>query len=87
MSEDLGFRELFDREYYSFAVDLAKPDEAYYTHILNDLDIKPAEVVFIDYKPENVEAALSVGIQAAVYNLADESMSLAGVLCGFGVAV
>ena len=87
MSEDLGFRELFDREYYSFAVDLAKPDKAYYTHILNDLDIKPAEAVFIDDKPENVEAAQSVGIQAAVYNLADESMSLAGVLCGFGVAV
>ena len=86
MSENLGFREFFDREYYSFAIGLAKPDETYFTHILNDLRIQPAEAVFIDDRPENVEAAQSVGIQAAAYNLADSSTSLAGVLASFGVA-
>jgi putative hydrolase of the HAD superfamily len=62
MSENLGFRELFDREFYSFEIGIAKPDEAYFTHILNDLGVQPAEAVFIDDKPENVEAAKSVGI-------------------------
>ena len=57
------------------------------TGVAPNLEIQPAEVVFIDDKPENVEAAKSVGIQAAVYDLADTSTSLAGVLAGFGVAV
>jgi putative hydrolase of the HAD superfamily len=85
MSQELGLGELFDREYYSFVIGHAKPDEAYFSHIVNDLGIQPAEAVFIDDKPENVEAAKSMGIQAAVYNLADASTSLAGVLAGFGV--
>jgi putative hydrolase of the HAD superfamily len=86
MSKRLGFQELFDHEYYSFQIGLAKPDEAYFTHIVNDLNIQPDEAVFIDDKAENVEAAQSVGIQAAVYNLADGSTSFASVLAGFGVA-
>jgi len=87
MSRKLGFRDLFDREYYSFVIGHAKPDETYFAHILNDLSLEAAEAVFIDDKPENVEAAKSVGIQAAVYNIADESTSLSEVLTGFGIAV
>ena len=62
MSEKQGFQELFDREYYSYAIGLAKPDEVYFKHILNDLSIQPGEAVFIEDKPKNVEAAKSVGV-------------------------
>jgi putative hydrolase of the HAD superfamily len=85
MSENLGLWELSDREYYSFVIGHAKSDEAYFTHIVNDLNIQPREALFIDDRPENVEAAQSVGIQAAVYSLADSSTALASVLSGFGV--
>ena len=39
ISKKQGFRELVDREYCSYAIGLAKPDEVYFKHILNDLSI------------------------------------------------
>jgi len=64
MQANLPYHDYFDRQFYSFEVGLAKPDRAYFEHILDALGIAPNEAVFVDDKLENVEGARAVGIRA-----------------------
>jgi hypothetical protein len=64
MSEILGYKEAFDREFYSCDVGLAKPDLEYFRSILRELGIPPENVLFIDDKLENVCAAQEIGLLA-----------------------
>lgn len=64
MIERLDYPSHFDRTYWSSRMGLAKPDQEFFRHILDDLDA-PAEVVgFIDDSEANVAAARDVGIRA-----------------------
>lgn len=54
----------FEQYFLSYEMDLAKPDPAFFHHILQNLDTAAAECIFIDDRAENVEAALSVGMTA-----------------------
>lgn len=62
MSQVLGYRTLFDREFYSHAIGAAKPDPEYFSRVLEALDLPSADVLFIDDNPSNVHAAATVGI-------------------------
>ncbi len=62
MSGELGYRSLFDREFYSCRIGHAKPDTAYFEHILADLRLAPAQALFIDDVEPNVLSARQVGI-------------------------
>jgi putative hydrolase of the HAD superfamily len=64
MSDELGYRAMFDREFYSCRVGYAKPDTAYFEHILDELQLPPDRVLFIDDIEPNVVAARSVGINS-----------------------
>jgi putative hydrolase of the HAD superfamily len=55
---------LFEKAYYSFHLNLYKPDPAIFEHVLNDSGLDPAETLFIDDYIINVEAARSCGLQA-----------------------
>ena len=57
-------RPLFDRLYPSFELGVAKPDPTIFKLVLDDLDLAPEEVVFLDDHQINVDAAESVGITA-----------------------
>jgi len=59
--------EAFDHHTWSHALNLAKPEAAIYLHAAEGLDTPPANVLFIDDKIENIDAALSVGMQAIQY--------------------
>jgi putative hydrolase of the HAD superfamily len=48
MSEVLGYRYLFDREFYSCKIGIAKPDIKFFKFVLSELDIAPSSVLFID---------------------------------------
>lgn len=85
MSEVMAYRELFDREFYSCFVGAAKPDSAYFTTVLRDLELSGRVVLFLDDREENVAAARQAGLQAAVYDGADGIPSLRRVLSGFGL--
>jgi len=63
MSDELGYRTLFDREFYSCRVGFAKPDPAYFEHILLALNLAPERVLFVDDVEPNVVSARQVGIQ------------------------
>ena len=59
--------EAFDHHTWSHSLRLAKPEHAIYLHAAEGLHTPPANILFIDDKAENIEAALSVGMQAIQY--------------------
>jgi epoxide hydrolase-like predicted phosphatase len=58
------FDDAFDQILISAEVGLVKPDRFIYEKVLSELDVKPAEAVFVDDFPENVAGAKTVGLEA-----------------------
>ncbi len=59
--------EAFDHHTWSHSLNLAKPEPAIYLHAAEGLRTPPANILFIDDRAENVEAAIAVGMQAIQY--------------------
>lgn len=59
----------FDHCIWSHTLKLAKPEAAIYRCAAKGLDTEPAQILFIDDKIENIEAAESIGMQAIQYHL------------------
>jgi putative hydrolase of the HAD superfamily len=57
----------FTHNTWSHAVNLAKPEPAIYLHSAVGLRTPPANILFLDDRPENIEAALAIGMQAIHY--------------------
>lgn len=58
----------FDVLIWSYQVRLAKPDPAIYRLLLDRLGCKPEEILFLDDKRENIDAARSLGINALLFS-------------------
>ena len=56
------FTELFT----SHLIGFRKPDERAYRHVLEQVSLLPHEMLFIDDLPNNVDAALAIGMHAFV---------------------
>jgi putative hydrolase of the HAD superfamily len=63
--------EAFDHHTWSHAVNLAKPEPAIYRHSAEGLATPPANILFIDDRAENIEAALAADMQAIQYTTHD----------------
>lgn len=64
--ENFGYQlldDLFDKAYYSFRLQLYKPDTRIFDHVVGDAGITPGETLFIDDNPENVKAAVRIGLK------------------------
>ena len=87
MSRELGYAELFTREFYSCGLGYAKPDPAYFRAIAAELALPPERLLFIDDHPPNVQAAREVGLHAAVFtaDFASSSRVLRTVLAEHGI--
>ena len=59
-----GYHQLFQSVMYSFEVGLSKPDPKAFELVLEKLQAKPAECLFIDDSERNVQAAQQLGMQA-----------------------
>jgi putative hydrolase of the HAD superfamily len=57
----------FTHNTWSHTVNLAKPEPAIYLHAAKGLRTPPANILFLDDKAENIEAAHAVGMQAIHY--------------------
>ena len=57
----------FDHHTWSYTLNLAKPESAIYLRAAEGLRTPPANILFIDDKAENIEAALAIGMQAIQY--------------------
>ncbi|KAI0848056.1 HAD-like protein [Daldinia vernicosa] len=58
---------LFDRVFTSAAAGMRKPELGFYRHVLDHINLVGNQVVFIDDKEENVDAARAAGIRGLVF--------------------
>lgn len=57
----------------SAKVNLAKPERAIYTHLLQTFNLDPSSCVFIDDREENIEACIEVGMKGIVFKSPDQT--------------
>ncbi|EXJ67185.1 uncharacterized protein A1O5_09832 [Cladophialophora psammophila CBS 110553] len=58
---------LFDGFFISAQVGMCKPELGFFRHVLNKINVKPKDVVFVDDNAENILAARSLGIRCLRY--------------------
>jgi putative hydrolase of the HAD superfamily len=63
----------FDQRTFSCQVRIAKPAPAIFQHCLIGLDVDPQEILFLDDRPENVQAAETLGVHGIVYETAQQA--------------
>jgi putative hydrolase of the HAD superfamily len=63
-----GFLDPFDHVTFSYELKVAKPEAAIYRDAIRGVGVPPSEALFLDDRPENVEGARAVGLQAEVYS-------------------
>jgi len=57
----------FTHHTWSHSVNLAKPEPAIYLHAAEGLHTPPANILFLDDRLENIEAAIAIGMHAIHY--------------------
>ncbi len=70
MSAVLNYREIFEQEFYSCHLGIAKPKPEFFEEITIRLGQPAASILFVDDRMENVLAARKVGLRAEVYDAA-----------------
>ena len=71
----LDFYNTFNKVYYSHEIGLRKPNKEAFQIILNENNLNPTEVFFIDDSPQHIEGAKKLGIQT--YHLQDNEEIIA----------
>ncbi len=61
------FYSYFDHIYNSYYMGKGKRDPTHFTDVASDLDLPPAQILFIDDSERNVATAKSIGMQAIHY--------------------
>ena len=87
MSVVLGYKRLFDREFYSHLIRVAKPDTQYFRSILGSLALPASQVLFIDDSMPNVLAASNAGLQSEHFPSNSGSQHLGALLRQHGLQV
>ena len=67
MRRSLGFGEVFDEQFYSHELGVAKPDPDYFHAILTRIEVPAESVLFVDDTQENVEGARAAGLPAELF--------------------
>jgi putative hydrolase of the HAD superfamily len=77
----------FDVQVWSCEHGIVKPDAAIYRLCLDALGCEPERTLFFDDRPRNVEGARAVGMQAHIFESAEQASEIvrAGMLQGLGV--
>jgi putative hydrolase of the HAD superfamily len=66
--ETLGFRERFDARHYAADLGCAKPDPAFFAAITERAGFAPQELLLLDDRADNVEAARAAGWRGALWD-------------------
>jgi putative hydrolase of the HAD superfamily len=61
-------KKYYDKFYSSYVIGHNKPDKEIYEYVINDIGVKPGDILFFDDNPANVEGAKELGIDARVIN-------------------
>lgn len=76
---------LFDEQFYSSELGLAKPDPAFFDAIVERIGVPADEVLFVDDVPANVAGAREVGIRAEHFAQHGGIAELNRILAGHGI--
>jgi putative hydrolase of the HAD superfamily len=71
LKDGLGWLSLCDVVVVSYELRIAKPDPEVYRLCLEQLSLRPDEVVFVDDHPDNIAAAAALGINALLFTTID----------------
>lgn len=63
LTRKFGFLDIFDVSIFSAEIKMAKPDPKFYYWILDKLELKPQESIFVDDFIENITAAKEIGLR------------------------
>ncbi len=74
MEEVWEIDEIFNYIFISAEIGSAKPDDAIYQHVIQEVGDQPGEMVFIDDFPENVEAARENGLNAIHFRSREQAL-------------
>ena len=83
--DDMGLGAVFEHRFASHLTGRIKPDAEAFEHVLEVLDCRASQVLFLDDNALNIEAARAVGMQAQQVRGAHETRSWlqhAGILTG-----
>ncbi len=78
--QEHGLEKYFDEIVISSEVGLIKPDAEMFHHILQKMGAQPANVVFIDDSPKNINGAAAVGITGVLFTDIKQLKTDLGVL-------
>ena len=70
--DDWHVLDSFEHQFMSYKIGFSKPDSRIYKYVIDKLPFKPEDMIFIDDKKSNVEAALDSGIHAIHFTDYDE---------------
>lgn len=67
MERELDWLPRFDVLVWSYQLRVAKPDPAIYRYAIEQLGTSSSEILFVDDRPPNVDAARALGMMGAVF--------------------
>jgi len=79
---DMQLGSLFDHHFVSHLTGRIKPDAEAFEHVVESLDCKPAQVLFLDDNLLNIDAAKDIGMRAIHVRGLDETQR---ALTNFGI--
>lgn len=82
---ELGDYDVFEHTYASNLIHVAKPDPAFYRHILDAEGVGAQDALFIDDHPVNVDAAAGLGIHAILFETEADAIAKVEAWTGVGV--
>jgi len=85
MRSALPYEDVLDGSFYSYELGVAKPDPAYFTHIVERLGVPPEQLLFVDDRADNVAAARSVGLAAEEVPQHDHGATLRRIFTAYGL--
>jgi putative hydrolase of the HAD superfamily len=87
MRHSLGFGEVFDEQFYSHELGVAKPDAGYFRAVLERIQVPAETVLFLDDRDENVEGARAAGLPAELFPRDGGAVALRAILHRRGVSL
>lgn len=61
--EGLDTDKVFKKEFYSYELKMLKPSREIFEHVIREVGVDPAEILFIDDARDNIEAAAALDIK------------------------
>jgi putative hydrolase of the HAD superfamily len=71
--ERLNWLPAFNQRTFSCEARVAKPAAEIFQHCIDGLGVDPAEILFLDDRPENIAAAETLGLHGIVYTTVEQA--------------